>query len=148
MTPLRTAALEAVTARLAAVLPVPVERARRAAVDTDREELPRLVVMGEGWTANEAVEPLVTHYTIGFAVMGYAAGDDDQAAEDAVSLLHAQTVAALSAWTPAAAGLGDVSELEAELVLFEAEQSARPAGMFTARFSILATVPSGAPYSP
>ncbi len=144
--PLREAALAAVAARLTAQIPgAVVERARRSPVDTDVETLPRLVVVAGNVEADEAAEPLLTHYQLAFAVHGYAAGADDLAAEQALSLLHAQVVAALAGWTPAAAGLGDIAERGADIGLFALDDSAKPAGSFEARFSVLAISPTGGP---
>lgn len=146
--PLREAAMAAVTTRLAAQLPTAVvERSRRAPVDTDAESLPRLVVTAGDVAADETAEPFRTHYTLGFGVMGYAAGATDLEAEQALSLLHAQVVAALAGWTPTEPGLGDVRELGADIGLFDADNSARPAGSFAARFTILAVGPTGGPFS-
>ena len=146
--PLREAALAAIAERLAAqLLDVAVERARRAPVDTDAEPLPRLVVRGDDLEADDTQEPGRTHYRIGFGVSGFAAGVTDLAAEQALSLLHAHTVAALAAWTPATPGLGDITEQGAEFRLYDAEDSARPAGEFLARFTILAVGPAGGPWS-
>jgi hypothetical protein len=148
-TPLREAALAEVVARLAAQLPgVTVERARRATVDTDNEALPRVVVRGGDWLADNSQEPGITHWTIGVAVSGFAGGADDLAAEQALSDLHARVVAALAAWTPAIAGLGDLAEENADLRLYDADESAKPAGEFVARFSLLAIGPSASPYTP
>ncbi len=146
--PLREAALAAIADRLATQLPdVAVERARRAPVDTDTETLPRLVVRGDDIEADDTQEPGRTHYRIGFGASGFAAGTTDLAAEQALSLLHARTVAALAAWTPATPGLGDIAEQGAEFRLYDAEDSARPAGEFLARFTILAVGPAGGPWS-
>lgn len=146
--PLREAALAAIADRLATQLPdVAVERARRAPVDTDTETLPRLVVRGDDIEADDGQEPGRTHYRIGFGVSGYAAGVTDLIAEQALSLLHAHTVAALAGWTPATSGLGDITEQGAEFRLYDAEDSARPAGEFLARFTILAVGPAGGPWS-
>ena len=146
MTPLREAALAAVPARLAAAVPDAVtERARRAPVDTDAEVLPRLVVTGADWTADTTQQPGATHYTIGFDVVGYAGGATDLAAEQAVSSLHAAVVVALAGWTPDAAGLSDVAEDSASFRTYAADESARPAGAFVARFSLLAVAPTGQP---
>jgi hypothetical protein len=146
--PLREAALAAIADRLAMQLPdIAVERARRAAVDTDAETLPRLVVRGDDLEADDTQEPGRTHYRIGFGVSGFAAGTTDLAAEQALSLLHARTVAALAGWTPSSPGLGDVAEGGAEFRLYDAEDSARPAGEFLARFTMLAVGPAGGPWS-
>jgi hypothetical protein len=146
--PLREAALAAVAERFAAQLPdVAVERARRAPVDTDAEPLPRLVIRGDDLEADDTQEPGRTHYRIGFGVSGFAWGTTHLAAEQALSLLHTRTVAALAGWTPATPGLGDVAEQGAEFRLYDAEDSARPAGEFLARFTILAVGPVGGPWS-
>ena len=146
--PLREAALAAIAERLAAELPdVAVERARRAPVDTDAETLPRLVLRGDDIEADDSQEPGRTHYRIGFGVSGFVGGDTDLAAEQALSLLHARVVAALAGWTPTAPGLGDVAEQGAEFRLLDTEESARPAGEFLARFTILAVGPAGGPWS-
>ena len=149
MTPLREAALAAVAARLAAAVPgATIERARRAPVDTDAEPLPRLIVTGTDWTADTTQQPGVTHYNIGFDVVGYAGGGTDLAAEQAVSALHAAVLAALAGWTPDATGLSDVAEDSASFRTYAADESARPAGAFVARFSLLAVAPTGQPFSP
>lgn len=146
--PLREAALAAIAARLAFSLPdAAVERARRAPVDTDAETLPRLVLRGDDLEADDTAEPSRTHYTIGFAVTGFVAAATDLAAEEALSLLHARVVSALAGWTPTDPGLGDVAERRAEFALYAADESARPAGEFLARFSILAVAPTGSPWS-
>jgi hypothetical protein len=148
-TPLREAALAAIASRLTTILTdASVERARRAPVDTDRETLPRLVVRGEDWEADTSQEPGQTHWTIGFSVSGFAGAASDLAAEQALSDLHARVVAALAAWTPDTAGLGDVVEQGAEFRLYDADESAKPAGEFIARFSLLAVAASAAPWAP
>jgi len=48
---------------------------------------------------------------------------------------------------PSAAGLGDVAEQSAEFSLYDSEDSARPAGEFLARFTMLAIGPSGGPWA-
>jgi hypothetical protein len=146
--PLREAALAAVAARLTAVLPdAVVERARRAAVDTTNETLPRLILRGDSWAADLSQEPGVTHYACAFSVTGYSAAGSDLAAEQALTTLHARVVAALSGWTPTTAGLGDVVEQDSEFTLYDAEESQQPAGEFLARFEMLAIAPTGAPYA-
>ena len=98
-TPIRETALAAIATRLAAQIPAAaVERARRAEVDLDKESLPRLVVNAIDWTADELAEPLVVHYTLGFAVTGYATAKTNILAEQAIGALHAQVVAALHAY--------------------------------------------------
>jgi hypothetical protein len=147
-TPLRETALAAIAARLVAQIPAAVvERARRAPVDADRELLPRLILSGASWEADEGAEPGITHYTMGFVVTGYARAATDLALEQALSALHAATVAALAGWTPAVDGLGEAAEEGAEFQIYDAEESAKPAGEFTARFSMLCLAPLGSPYT-
>lgn len=146
--PLREVALAAIADRLTTSLPdVVVERARRAPVDVDAETLPRLILRGEDWQADDTEEPGRTHYQLGFSVTGFARAATDLGTEQALSLLHARAVEALAGWTPSTAGLGDVIEQSAEFSLYDAEDSARPAGEFLARFSMLAIGPSGGPWA-
>ena len=147
-TALREAALAVLATRLAAqITTATVERARRGPVDTDTESLPRLVLTGADWTADEGAEPLTVHYTLGFVVVGYAAARTGLATEQALSALHASVVAALAGWTPSTAGLGEPAEEGAEFRLFDTEESAKPAGEFTARFNMLCLAAIGSPYA-
>lgn len=147
-TPLREAALAEIAARLAAELSdIPTERARRSAVDPVAEGA-RLVLTGEDWAADTSQQPGITHYTLSFAVTGYLAAASDLAAEQALSTLHARVVAALCGWTPASPGLGEPIELGAEFTLYDAEDSARPAGEVRAHFQMLALAPTASPYVP
>ncbi|MCA3281065.1 MAG: hypothetical protein ING10_17525 [Roseomonas sp.] len=146
--PLREAALAAIAERIITGLPdVALDRARRAPVDVETEALPRLVLRGEEIEADDTEEPGRTHYRIGFVVSGFAAGVSDLAAEQALSTFHARLVSLLAGWTPATPGLGDIAEQGAEFRLYEAEESARPAGEFLARFSILAIGHNGGPWA-
>jgi hypothetical protein len=143
-TPLREAALAAVAARLRAQMPdVALDRARRSAIDADRERLPRLILRGEDIEADDTQEPGRTHYRIGFAVVAVTRAGSDLDLEQALSSLHARIVAALAGWVPDIWGLGDVAEQGAEFVLYDAEDSAKPAGECVARFSMRAEAPSG-----
>jgi hypothetical protein len=147
-TPLRESALAAVATRLAAQIPTAtVERARRAPVDLDNEALPLLVLTGGDMSADETSEPGATHYTLSLAIAGYARARTDLAAEQAVTALHAQVVAALAGWEPAIAGIGNTAEEGAEFEIYDAEASKAPAGTFTARFSILLIAATGNPYT-
>jgi hypothetical protein len=147
-TPLREVALAAVATRLTEELPeVIVERARRSPVDTDTEQLPRLVLRGDDLDPDLTQEPGRTHYSIGFTIAGYDAAETDLAAEGALSALHARVVAALAGWTPTEPGLGDVTEGRSEFALYAAEDSARPAGEFSAAFTLLAVATTGVPFS-
>jgi hypothetical protein len=148
MTALRETALAAIVARLAGAIPAAtVERARRAPVDIDKESLPRLVVTGTDWSADEAAEPLAVHYTLSFAVAGTLraavpkGADGGMQIDQALSALHDAVVDALSGWTPGIDGLGDPAQEGAEFRVLDAEESAGPAGEFTARFSMLCLGP-------
>lgn len=146
--PLREAAMAAIAARLVAQMPdVVVERARRSAVVIDEETLPRLILRAEDMAADDTEEPARTHYTLTFSVACVAAAATDLAIEQALSLLHARVVDALAAWTPADPGLGDIQERGAEFRLYEAEESAQPAGEFIAGFAMLAVGPAGGAWS-
>ena len=148
-TPIREAALAAIADRLTTELPGTVlERARRALVDIDKEPLPRLVLTGTDWEADETAEPGSTHYTMGFVVAGYIRDTTDLGVEQGLSDLHASVVAALAGWTPGVDGLSEVAEQGAEFRLYDTDESAKPAGEFLARFSMLAIAPLGAPYLP
>jgi len=148
-TPVREAALAAVAARLRAQLPdVTLDRARRGEVDIDVERMPRMILRGEGIDADDTQEPGRTHYRIGFTVLAISRAGSDLDLEQALSLLHARIVAAIGGWVPSIVGPGDVAEQGAEFVLYDAEDSARPAGECAARFSILAVTPTGDPNIP
>jgi hypothetical protein len=148
-TPIREAALAAIADRLTTELPGTVlERARRAVVDIDKEPLPRLVLTGTDWEADETAEPGSTHYTLGFVVAGYVRDTTDLGVEQGLSDLHASVVVALAGWTPTVDGLGEATEQGAEFRLYDTDESAKPAGEFLARFSMLAIAPLGAPYLP
>ena len=148
-TPIREAALAAIADRLAAELPsVVLERARRAPVYTDKEPLPRLVLTGTDWEADETAEPGSTHYTMGFVVAGYIRDTTDLGVEQGLSDLHASVVAALAGWTPTVDGLSEATEQGAEFRLYDTDESSKPAGEFLTRFSMLAIAPLGVPFIP
>ncbi len=148
-TPIREAALAAIADRLTIELSgVVLERARRAPVDTDKEPLPRLVLTGTDWEADETAEPGSTHYTSGFVVAGYVRDTTDLGVEQGLSDLHASVVGALAGWTPAVDGLGEAAEQGAEFRLYDTDESSKPAGDFLARFSMLAIAPLGSPFIP
>lgn len=153
-TPIVEAALVAVAARLVAQIPnTPVERVRLAEVDTDAEPLPRLVLELAEIAADETQEPLVTHYTLSLAVTGYArattgpTAQQGLLAQQAILALQAQVVAALSNWMPTGSGLGDLIHEGADITVYQAGESSRAAGQFTARFSMLCTAATGSPYA-
>jgi hypothetical protein len=146
--PIRESALAQVAARLIAQIPTAaVDRARRAMPDTDREAMPRLVVMGLDLSVGDEFDATRTRYEIGFAVRGYVAAGSDLGLEQAMSLLHARVVQALANWTPGDAALGDVRELGAAFTTYDAADSARPAGEFESRFTIPAYAITGFPFS-
>jgi hypothetical protein len=142
MTALRETALAAIFARLGAqITTATIERARPAPVDVDKETLPRLVLTGTDWSADEAAEPMAVHYTLGFAITGYVRARTLLAAEQALAELQASTIAALSGWTPTTANLGEAAQEGTEFRLYDTEESKTPAGEFTARFSMLCLGP-------
>lgn len=148
MTALREAALAAIAARLTAqITTATVQRARRAPVDADKEDLPLLVLTGGDLAADESAEPGMTHYTLDFAIAGYARARTDLALEQALSELQAKVTAALAGWDPATDNIGNTTELGAEFTIFDAEESRAPAGSFVARFSILLIAATGNPYT-
>jgi hypothetical protein len=117
--PLREAGLAAVAQRLTSTMPgMIVERARRAPVDVDTDTLPRLILRGEEWQADETEEAGLTHYRLAFSVTGFVSAATDLVAEQG-----------------------------AEFSLYDSDASAQPAGEFLARFSMLAIGPSGGPWA-
>ena len=148
-TPVREAVLAAVAARLRMQLTdVALDRARRGMVDMDSDRLPRMILRGEGIEADDTQEPGRTHYQIGFTVLAISRAGSDLALEQALSVLHARIAAALAGWVPSSVNLGDVAEQGADFILYDAEDSAKPAGECVARFSILAVTPTGDPNIP
>lgn len=142
MTTLRESAIAAIAARLAAqVTTATVERARRAAVDVDKESLPRLILTAGDWTADEGAEPLAVHYTLAFTVTGYVRARTDLLAEQALSDLYTAAANALLGWAPAVDGVGEAAHEGAEFRLLDAEESAKPVGEFVARYSMLCLGP-------
>lgn len=149
-TPILESAMAVVAARLTAQLSgVTVERARFGDVDTDNEALPRLLVTVADWSADETQEPLVVHYTLAFAVQGWCTVSRGTAlaVQQAASTLHARVVAALSGWLPTESGLGGPAEEGVEFEPPSAENSTKPIGAFTARYSMLCLATIGDPYS-
>lgn len=143
-TPLREAVLAAVAARLATHLPaVTVERARRGEVTPG--EAPILVLTGGDMTPDQGQEPTVTHWTVEFFLQGWATGPDDLTAEQALSQLHADAVAAFEAWFPEDPQI-QVTAGETVFESYDPEDSSPPFGAFAMRCSALAFAPSGSPY--
>ena len=147
-TPIREAAVAAIATRLAAQIPTAtVQRSRRAPVDVDNESLPRLVIEPGDWSADLTAEPLITHYTMPFTILGYVSARTDLLADQALSDLHAATVAALATWAPDVDGMDTPIEEGADIGLLPADESAKPVGRFEARFNLLITAATGAPYT-
>lgn len=133
--------LASVAARLASEIPTAtVERSRRAAVNTDLETLPILVVAGSTWDPDETQEIGLLHCTMGFTVTGYAGGETDVAAEQAVIDLHAQVQSALAVWDPDGWDVDRPTALGVDFFLFDTAESEAPAGSFTAEWSMLVLV--------
>ena len=152
MTPIREALLAAVATRLSAAIPdVPVERARRS--PPGNEEFPRLILRGGDLGSSDAESFGETTYTVGFVVTGYAAApgsaaNQDLAAEQALSALHARVVKALAAWQPDGTDLNEVRDTGgADFTVYDLEESDIPAGEFTAGFEAISVRPTGHPYA-
>lgn len=145
-TPIREAALAAIAARLEIETSATVERSRRAPVDLAKDDLPHLNLEPGDWTADVTQEPLQTHYTLGFTVTGHVRARTDLAADQALSELHAATVAALAGWLPDIDGMDQPIEEGASIALLAADESEKPAGRFEARFSVLLIAATGNPY--
>ena len=142
-TPLRELALAAIATRLDAQTTATVERARRAPVDVDKDSLPHLNLTGGDWQADVTAEPLQTHYTMAFIVTGHVRARTDILAEQATSALHASTVAALTTWEPSVDGKDTPIEEGADIALLDVEESEKPAGRFSARFTVLIVTTTG-----
>lgn len=136
-TSVREHVLDSAVTLLAAAIPTAtVERSRRAAVDTDRETLPRLIITMPGWESDETQGHGVVFYTAELQVAGYARGDTDAEADAALDQLNAAVQGAMGAWTPTGWDVDAPASLGVDFRLFDAEESSRPAGEFTARFSM------------
>jgi hypothetical protein len=147
---LRDALTDAVIARLRAELPeVPVSRARRAPVDADTETggLPLLNVALTSFEPDAEQELGRTHFAVEFVVAGYAAGRTDEEMDRAVSALHARTHDALDRWMPDVAGANWCAAAGVEFLAYDAEDSARPLGEFSARFRLMAFGAAGGAYT-
>ncbi len=145
-TALRESVLAAAAARLAAIITdVPVERARRSPPPI--EQFPRLLVHGGGAMPDQSQSPGETFWTFSFTVTGYVSASSDLAAEQALSALHARVMVAMES---ADLGPGAVQPTAggAEMALYAAEDSAKPAGQFTVAFEALAIAPTASPYAP
>jgi hypothetical protein len=145
MTPLFDVVLSAVADALAAMLPTAqVARARRAPVEI--EERPCLVIIPGSAVPDLTQSPGETFWTFGFTVAGYAAGDDDAAAEAAMMDMHAAVIMALND-----ADLGGATVQAtpgpAEFQLYSAQESAPAAGDFAVGFTALVVAPHGAPFA-
>lgn len=142
-TALRELALAAIAARLTSNTTATVERARRAAVDVAKDSLPHLNLIGGDLADDITAEPLSTHMTLSFSVVGHVRARTDLAAEQAVSELHAEAVAALATWEPSVAGMDTPIHEGADIRLLDVEESEKPVGRFEARFNVLIVAPTG-----
>lgn len=142
---LRDVVLWAARDALAAAFPdIPVSTARRAAVDQS-DEFPRLVVMPGSAFPDDTQSPGETFWRFNFVVQGYAAGTDDDAAEYAQGEMHARVVAALQT---AELGVATIMATTAagDFGLYDADESAAPAGQFSVGFEALAVAPTNYPF--
>ena len=83
-TALRELALAAIAARLGTNTTSTVERARRAAVDTKKDTLPHINLLGGDLSDDITAEPQHTHTTLSFTVVGHVRARTDLAACGAV----------------------------------------------------------------
>lgn len=144
-TPIREAVLAAVAARLtASIAGVTVLRARRAPVDP--RNCPALVLRGGQMSADEDQSFGETLWRIGFSITGLFTAATDLAAEQAGSDLHAKVIAALQGFDLGPATI-QPNVLNADFDLYPVEDSAVPAGEFTAEFEATAMTPNSSPYA-
>jgi hypothetical protein len=148
-TSFRETTLAAIATRLAAqITTATVERGRRAPVNTDDDpDLPLLLLTGDEMAADLATDALHTYYALGFTVQGYVRAASGLAAEQALHALQAQVTAALAAWEPATAGIQQPVEVGADFLVYSADDADRPAGEFTARWTITIETVTGNPYA-
>lgn len=144
-TPIREAVLAAVAARLKAQLAgVTVVRALRAPLDA--RHCPAVILRGGDMVADEDQSFGETLWRIAFSVTGMITASEDLAAEQALSELHAKVIAALQGYDLGPATI-QPNVLEATFELYAAEESATPAGEFTALFEATAMTPNASPYA-
>lgn len=147
---LRDTITDAIIARLRAQLAeVPVERARRAPIDPDAEArgLPLLNVLLTSFEPDAEQELGRTHFLAEFTVAGYATGRTDEEMDRALSALHARTHGALDRWMPDVAGANWCAAAGVEFLAYDADDSARPLGEFTARFRLTCFGNAGGAYT-
>ena len=141
------AAMAAVGDRIAAVITdVPLDRDRRSEV-AERER-PRLVLnLGSTPAPDLTQDPGAEYHDIEVTVSGFVAGATDTAARIAINTLRARVHAALNGL--AGGVVFDVQAIGGDgAQLYEAEESAKPAGDFTQPFTVRCVTASGSPYAP
>ena len=144
-TPIREAVLAAIAARLTAQLTgVTVLRSYRATLDP--RQCPAVILTGTSMDADEDMSFGETQWRIGFAVAGYITATTDLGADQALSDLHARVVAALQDYD-LGPGFVQSNLSTAQFELYPAEESAKPAGEFSANFEALAMTPAKSPYA-
>jgi hypothetical protein len=145
-TPIREAILAAVATRLTAQLAgVTVLRAYRAGLDP--RLCPAVIITGTSMDADEDISFGETQWRIGFSIAGYITATTDLAADQAMSDLHARVVAALQDYD-LGPGFVQSNVGSAQFELYPAEESAKPAGEFSASFEAMAMTPAKSPYAP
>lgn len=145
-TPIREAVLAAVEARLKAqITGVTVLRALRAPLDA--RHCPALILRGGDMSAEEDQSFGETLWRIGFSVTGMITAANDLAAEQALSDFHAKVITALQGYDLGPATI-QPNVLNTSFDLYAAEDSATPAGEFTAEFEAMAMTPNASPYAP
>lgn len=143
--PIREMLLAAVHARLSNAIPTAaVHRSRRSPIDTEAEALPVLVVHLTRMDAQlEAMTPTETHYRCAIEVQGVAEGDTDAEADEAVSQLHADVIAALDGWALQPNTVDELAAGPGEFKMHDADESARPTGEFLVELTCTAIVTTG-----
>lgn len=145
------AAMAAVAARLRAqITDVTLDVDRRADVGTATGDRPRLVLtLGSTPAPDLTQDPGAEHHEMEVFVSGYivgARGDTDSEVRIATNTLRARVHAALNGFAEGA--VFDVLAVGGEgAQLYEAEDSALPAGDFTQPFTVRCITASGQPYA-
>ena len=150
-TPLREAAIAAIVAQLAAVLPtVPVERNRRAPPDLTAETLPRLAVLDGDHQVQDSDAVGTVLYRVQVLVLGHVTAATDATLGAALNDLHASVVAAICNQEILVAGEQNIwpHEQGMELIPFAASDSEKPAMGFALTLAFDLRVPDATgPYT-
>lgn len=141
--PIREVLIAAVHAQLGSETSATVFRSRRGDVDTEQEPLPILIVNVTAMEPDTAGQALHIEWRCTVEVVGLAGATTDAAADEALSDLHADVVAALDGWCPNDATFDDFAVTGSEFRMHDSEESPAPVGEFAATFTIRATAGTG-----